>query len=214
MAIKGVLFDFDGTLTVPGALDFPSIKRMLGCPLDHPILEFIALQPPECRPGLLRILEEQEDLAAETSLPNRGAESCLQVLKHRQLPMGILTRSRLKPIRISLERFRGVTIDHFEVIITREMSLPKPHPEGVIRAAAEMGLSPGELLVVGDFSFDVISGWGAGAVTVLLTNGGVSVMAPEDPEPDYIIDYLEELPALLSHHSSKPFTRRPPRAHL
>ena len=69
MAIKGVLFDFDGTLTVPGALDFPSIKRMLGCPLDHPILEFIAVQPVECRPGLLRILEEQEDLAAENSLP-------------------------------------------------------------------------------------------------------------------------------------------------
>ena len=90
---------------------------------------------------------------------------------------------------------------HFEVIITREMSLPKPHPEGVIRAAAEMGLSPGELLVVGDFSFDVISGKRAGAVTVLLTNGGVSVMAPEDPEPDYIIDHLEELPALLSRHA-------------
>jgi len=27
MIIKGVLFDFDGTLTLPGALDFPSIKE-------------------------------------------------------------------------------------------------------------------------------------------------------------------------------------------
>ena len=209
MEIKGVLFDFDGTLTVPGALDFPAIKRMLGCPLGHPILEFIASQPPDCRPRLMKILEEQEDLAAESSLPNRGAERCLQVLKRRQMPMGILTRSRLKPIRISLERFRGITIEHFEVIITREMSLPKPHPDGVIRAAAQMGLSPGELLVVGDFSFDVISGRGAGAVTVLLTNGGVSVMAPEDPQPDYIIDHLEELPALLSRHSCETDIRCP-----
>lgn len=201
MAIKGVLFDFDGTLTVPGALDFPAIKRLLGCPLDHPILEFIALQPPDCRPGLLKILEEQEDLAAESSLPNRGAERCLQILKRRQMPLGILTRSRLKPIRMSLERFRGITIDYFEAIITREMSLPKPHPDGVIKAAERMGLSPGELVVVGDFSFDVISGRRAGAVTVLLTNGGVSVMASGDPEPDYIIDHLEELPALLTHGS-------------
>ena len=201
MAIKGVLFDFDGTLTVPGALDFPAIKRMLGCPLAHPILEFIASQPPDCQPRLMKILEEQEDLAAESSLPNRGAERCLQALKRRQMPMGILTRSRLKPIRMSLERFRGITIDHFEVIITREMSLPKPHPDGVIKAAAQMRILPGELLVVGDFSFDVISGRGAGAATVLLTNGGVSVMAPEDPQPHYIIDRLEELPALLSHGS-------------
>jgi len=201
MAIKGVLFDFDGTLTVPGALDFPAIKRLLGCPLDHPILEFIAVQPPDCRPGLMKILEEQEDLAAESSSPNRGAERCLQILKRRQMRLGILTRSRLKPIRTSLERFRGITIDYFEAIITREMSLPKPHPDGVIKAAKRMGLSPGELLVVGDFSFDVISGRRAGAVTVLLTNGGVSVMASHDPEPDYIIGHLEELPDLLTHGS-------------
>jgi hydrogenase expression/formation protein HypE len=207
--IKGVLFDFDGTLTVPGALDFPAIKRMLGCPLDHPILEFIASQPPDCRPRLMKILEEQEDLAAESSLPNRGAERCLQILKAREIPMAILTRSRLKPIATALERFEGISIDDFKAIITREMSLPKPHPDGVIKAAAQMGLSPRELLVVGDFSFDVISGRGAGAVTMLLTNGGVSVMAPEDPQPDCIIDHLEELPALLSRHSCETDIRRP-----
>ena len=198
MMIKGVLFDFDGTLTVPGALNFPAIKRMLGCPLDHPILEFIASEPPDCRPRLMKILEEQEDMAAAASIPNRGAERCLMILKGRKIPMAILTRSRLKPIAMALERFEGVTIDDFKAIITREMSLPKPHPDGVIQAAEQMGLSTRELLVVGDFSFDVISGRRAGAVTVLLTNGGESVMGPNDPQPDYIIAHLEELPALLS----------------
>jgi len=196
--IKGVLFDFDGTLTVPGALNFPAIKRMLGCPLDHPILEFIASEPAERRPRLMKILEEQEDLAAAASIPNRSAERCLQILKAREIPMAILTRSRLKPIATALQKFEGVTIDDFKAIITREMSLPKPHPDGVIEAAEQMGLSPRELMVVGDFSFDVISGSGAGAVTVLLTNGGESVMGPDDPQPDYIIAHLEELPALLS----------------
>ncbi len=202
MAIKGVLFDFDGTLTLPGALDFPAIKKVLGCPVDHPILEFIASQPPDHQTGLMKILGEQEDLAAESSLPNRGAERCLQILKRRQIPMAILTRSRLKPIRMAIERFRGVTIDDFKAIITREMSLPKPHPEGVIRAAAEMGLSPAELLAVGDFRFDVIAAKRAGAMAVLLTNGGESVMAPGDPRPDYTITHLEELPALLSKRPS------------
>ena len=198
MAIRGVLFDFDGTLTLPGALDFPAIKRVLGCPLDHPILEFIALQPPDHQAGLTKILEEAENLAAELSLPNRGAERCLHVLKNRQLPMSILTRSRLKPIRMVLEKFKGVTIDDFKTVITREMSRPKPHPQGVFEAARRMALLPSELLVVGDFSFDVIAGNRAGAVTALLTNGGESVMARDDPQPNYIINNLEDLPAILS----------------
>ena len=200
MAIRGVLFDFDGTLTLPGALDFPAIKKVLGCPLDHPILEFIALQPADRRAGLTKILEEAEDVAAGASLPNRGAEQCIHLLKRRQIPMGILTRSRLKPIRRVLERFRGVTINDFKAIVTREISLPKPHPQGVFEAARQMGLLPSDLMVVGDFSFDVISGNRAGAITVLLTNGGEQVMAAGDLQPDYTIAHLEELPRLLSEH--------------
>ncbi len=195
--IRGVLFDFDGTLTLPGAIDFPRIKRMLGCPPDHPILEFIALQPPERRSDLLRILEEQEDLAAMSSLPNRGAERCIELIKARQMPMGILTRNSLRSVQRALEQFESVRIHDFAAVVTREISLPKPHPHGVLEGARQMGLAPAEVAVVGDFRFDVISGKRAGAVAILLTNGGASVMAPDDPAPDYIIGHLDELPALL-----------------
>ncbi|MBW1780145.1 MAG: HAD family hydrolase [Deltaproteobacteria bacterium] len=198
MAIKGVVFDFDGTLTLPGALDFPAIKKVLGCPLNHPILEFIASQPLDRRAGLMKTLEEQEDLAAESSLPNRGAERCLQAVKEKGFVMGIVTRNSLRSVRKSLERFECVTINDFAAIITREISRPKPHPQGVLEAAKRMGLPPSELVVVGDFRFDVISGKRAGATTVLLTNRGTSAMAPGDPQPHYTIDHLEELPALLS----------------
>jgi HAD superfamily hydrolase (TIGR01509 family) len=197
MAIKGVLFDFDGTLTLPGALDFPAIKKAMGCPLDQLILEFVESQPPDQQAGLMEILEEREDIAARASLPNRGVEKCLRTLRKKQIPVGILTRNRLESVKKSLVQFKEVTIDDFDAIVTREMSLPKPHPDGVIKAAAEMGVSPEELLVVGDFRFDVIAGKRAGASTVLLTNGGESVMAPDDPQPDYTISRLEDLPALL-----------------
>jgi len=197
MAIKGVLFDFDGTLTLPGALDFPAIKKAMGCPLDQLILEFVESQPPDQQPKLMEILEKREAKAARASLPNRGAEKCLCTLRKKQIPVGILTRNRLKSVRQSLEQFKEVTIDDFDAIVTREMSLPKPHPDGVIKASEQMGVSPEELLVVGDFRFDVIAGKRAGASTVLLTNGGESVMAPDDPQPDYTISRLEDLPALL-----------------
>jgi len=198
MPIKGVLFDFDGTLTLPGALDFPAIKKALGCPLDQLILEFVESQPPDRQAGLMEILEEREDNAAQASIPNRGAEKCLSALRKRQISIGILTRNRLKSVKKSMEKFEVVTIDDFDAIVTREIALPKPHPDGVIKAAGQMGLSPEELLVVGDFRFDVIAGKRAGAMAVLLTNGGESVMAPDDPQPDYTITHLEDLPALLS----------------
>ena len=198
MAIKGVLFDFDGTLTLPGALDFPAIKKAMGCPLGQLILEFVESQPPDQQAGLMEILEEREDIAARASLPNGGVEKCLRTLRKKQIPVGILTRNRLESVKKSLVQFKEVTIDDFDAIVTREMSLPKPHPDGVIKAAAEMGVSPEELLVVGDFRFDVIAGKRAGASTVLLTNGGESVMAPDDPQPDYTISRLEDLPTLLS----------------
>jgi HAD superfamily hydrolase (TIGR01509 family) len=200
MTVKGVLFDLDGTLTMPGALDFPAIKKALGCPLDQLILEFVEAQPPDQQLKLMEILGEKEAEAARASRPNRGAEKCVCALRKKQIPVGVLTRNSLESVRKSLEQFNEVTIDDFDAIITREMSLPKPHPDGVIKAAAKMGVSPEEVLVVGDFSFDIIAAKRAGAMAVFLTNGGESVMAPEDPQPDYTIRRLEDLPALLSGH--------------
>ena len=193
MMIKGVLFDFDGTLTLPEALDFPAIKKKLGCPPDQAILEYLETQIPEKRSSLMKILEEIEDQAAEASRPNRGAEKCLSVLKERGIILGILTRNGLSSVKKALKKFSGITIRDFAAVITRDESLPKPHPDGVYEAARQMGLSPGEILMVGDFRFDVMAGNAAGVKTVLLANGGKSVMLPGDPEPDYIVSHLEEM---------------------
>jgi phosphoglycolate phosphatase-like HAD superfamily hydrolase len=61
-----------------------------------------------------------------------------------------------------------------------------------------MGIRPDEMVVVGDFRFDVIAGKAAGAPTVLLTNGGPSSMKPGDPEPDHTISHLKELLHIIS----------------
>ena len=191
--IMGILFDFDGTLTYPGALDFPSIKRELNCPEEMPILEYLETQNPARRSTLLKILESREEQAAEASSPNTGAEKCLTILKQKSLLLGIITRNNLKSVCLALKRFNDITIDDFAVVITREDSLPKPHPDGVYQAARRMGIATSALMVVGDFRFDVLAGRAAGAVTVLLTNGGRSAMAPGDPEPDYTVDCLEDI---------------------
>jgi HAD superfamily hydrolase (TIGR01509 family) len=195
--IKGILFDFDGTLTLPGALDFPAIKRELNCPPDLPILEYLETVPDEAKPSLMKILESKEEKAAEESLPNVGAEVCLLSLRDKGVLLGIITRNRLPSVSLALGKFETVRLHDFSAVITRDDSLPKPHPDGVHKACARMGLIVSELMVVGDFRFDVMAGKAAGACTVLLTNGRSSLMAPGDPEPDYTIARLEEILQLV-----------------
>ncbi|MBN2034160.1 MAG: HAD family hydrolase [Deltaproteobacteria bacterium] len=196
--IKGVLFDFDGTLTMPGALDFPAIKKEMGCPLDVPILEYLESLPPLLKAPLLKILEMKEEQAARESVPNTGAEACLNFLKQKALLIGIITRNSFQSVQKALEKFKAIDCRSFAAIITRDDCLPKPQPDGVHRAAQRMGLLPQDLVVVGDFRFDIIAGYEAGARTVLLTNGREPVIVSEDPEPDYTLACLEELPVIIN----------------
>ena len=200
--IRGVLFDFDGTLTSPGALDFPAINREMGCPVEQPILEFLRTVSPRRRSRLMKTLEEFEDRAAKASRPNEGAEKTIAELKAKGILVGILTRNSLRSVKKSLQEFHSIAAHDFVVIVTRDESLPKPHPDGVHKAAEKMGVSAKELLVVGDFRFDIIAGSTAGARTVLLADGQHYVMTPEDPEPDHTIYRLEEILELLEPHQT------------
>ena len=73
--IEAVLFDFDGTLTHPGALDFSIIKRAIGCPAHTPVLEFMhAVSDDARRREMARQLDRFEMEGAAKSRPNAGAE--------------------------------------------------------------------------------------------------------------------------------------------
>ena len=195
--IKGVLFDFDGTLTEPGALDFKAIKAELGCPQDETILEYLEAQPDGRRMKLMKILEQSEEKAAEISRPNKGAEDCVLWLKKKGFLLGILTRNSLVSVESSLEKFEGVSMNDFATVVTRDVSQPKPHPDGVQKAANEMGLDPSQILVIGDFRFDIIAGRAAGARTALLVTEGRPVMEAGDPEPDYCLKGLAQIVDIL-----------------
>lgn len=197
-AIRGVLFDFDGTLTFPGAIDFAAVKLALGCPSHEPILEFIEAQPVSRRPGLFQELQNHELHAAAISKPNQGAEACLSALSRAGVPFGILTRNSRASVEKALLQFDRVAIGDFRAIITREISPPKPDPAGVLAGAGEMGILPEQVLVVGDFRFDIIAGYRAGARTLLLTNGAPSSLQQGDPSPDYICTHLLEVPPIIA----------------
>ncbi len=188
--IRAVLFDFDGTLSHPGSLDFPAIKQELGCPLDEPVLEFIQKLPdPVARDRAMARLHAFERAGAEGSRANAGSERTVRRLKRRGVRVGLITRNSLASVERALENFDHLSIGDFEVLVTRDDPVRlKPDPEGIRHAAERLGVRTSELAVVGDFVFDVQAGERAGAMTVFLTNGRE---AP--PQADFVIERLSEL---------------------
>lgn len=200
--LQAVLFDFDGTLTEPGAIDFEAIRQAIGCPPGTPILEFIAVQPNEARRAdLYSILEGIELEAAAVSRPNLGAVRTVRGLKSRGLPVGVISRNSLASIERALENFAGLSPGDFDVIVSHDVALaPKPAPDTVLWAANQLGVDPSGCVVVGDFGFDVRAGKAAGAVTVLVRNhsfpaggGAGDSFADWARDADYVIDDLTQL---------------------
>ena len=168
--VRGVLFDFDDTLTLPGALDFAFIRTEVGCPPHKAILEYIAELPTEeerRRAG--ERLAELEMEAAGRSRPNPAAADVVAWLRARDLPVGIVTRNGRSAILRALQNFSGLSLADFQVIVSRDDDArPKPEPGGVLLAALRMGVRAEDLMVVGDYVFDIFAGRAAGAFTVLL----------------------------------------------
>ncbi len=201
---RAVLFDFDGTLTHPGALDFPALRRALDCPPGTLILEHIdALPSAEARAEKRRILDEFETAAARASMPNEGAEETVRLLLSRGIRVGILTRNTRASVLTSLANFPSLKESDFAVILTRENGgRPKPAPDGVYAAAVALEVPLASLLVVGDFVFDIAAGEAAGAATALLTNGAPppppgTPTVPVIATPTYVIHKLTEIAGIL-----------------
>ncbi len=198
--IRAILFDFDGTLTRPGSLDFQQLRQELASPAGAPILEYIQGLPPDRRRHCLSVLDRFETEGAVRSRPNKGAEELIRELQARLLPLAVVSRNSRGAVVRALENFPSIGPSDFNVIITRDDDiLPKPHPEGIRLAAGKMGVSAAETLVVGDFHFDITAGFRAGSPTVFLTNGRME--PPGTPAPDYVVENLSQVGALVRERS-------------
>ena len=197
-SIKAVLFDFDGTLTLPGLIDFMAIKKEIGCPASIPILEFIAsLASEPVRRAANAVLERYEDTAAAAARPNEGAEEAVEHLREMGIALGIITRNRLKSVMISMGCFRRIGAGDFKVIVTRENSGKlKPHPDGVHYAARKLTVAPAEMIVVGDYIFDIQAGQRAGALTAFIVSGHTAKWP--DPPATWNIKCLAELKRIIA----------------
>jgi len=207
--IDAVLFDFDGTLTNPGALDFAAIREAVGCPPGELILEYLeSLDDAAEKAGKYALLDAFEADAAAGSAPAREAEAVVSGLRALGIPVGIVSRNSRSAIERALENFPLLSPSDFDVIVPREAPVrPKPAPDSVLLAAAELGVDPGRVLFVGDNQLDVEAGSAAGTFTVLVrpehpsayeAAGGPGEAGRAVPAaPDVVIEHLGEVPLVV-----------------
>ena len=184
-----IIFDLDGTLTVP-YLDFDAIRAEIGLP-PGPILESMERISGAERARAQDILDRHEREAAENSTLRDGAAETVGRLRERGLPVGILTRNTRQRTRYVLDK-HGISVD---AIRCRDDGAVKPSPESVRRLCADLGVDPKRAWVVGDHPYDIQAGAGAGARTVFML--GDREAPDHAAQADHVIRRLEELLALV-----------------
>jgi HAD superfamily hydrolase (TIGR01509 family) len=187
--IRHWVFDMDGTLTI-AAHDFGAIRAELGIPAEDDILGHLAALPAEEAAAKHAWLLAHERDVAIASRPAPGAVALVRTLAERGHRLGILTRNARELAHITLA---AIGIDDCfapEHILGRDEAAFKPDPEGLLKLATAWRVQPANMVMVGDYRFDLAAGRAAGTRTVL-------VNLPENPWPELTDWHAVDCEALL-----------------
>jgi HAD superfamily hydrolase (TIGR01549 family) len=187
--IRGVIFDMDGTLTIP-VIDFALMRRRLEIPQGD-ILSIIRSWPEERQKAAFDIIEEIEQDGRDRLRLQPGAEALMRVLEKRSIPRAILTRNTEKTVRHLQSHLHTA----FSVIVTRAFPTFKPDPAPALHICKLWELDPATVLLVGDYRDDITCGKQAGTRTCLLLNDHNGLFAGL---ADFTVTSLDELAAGFS----------------
>ena len=169
--LKAVIFDFDGTLAETN-IDFGKMRQRIyelvrewglwedGMGEGRYVLEVIEAAKGKLSPeraeafgrAAERVLIEVEMESVGPAAPYEGVPEALQMLLDHGYRIGIVTRNARECIDHFLARH---PLPH-EVCLTREeVELVKPDPQHLLAALEQMGLQPGDVIMVGDHRSDI-----------------------------------------------------------
>jgi HAD superfamily hydrolase (TIGR01549 family) len=185
MAIRGIIFDMDGTITAP-YLDFAGFKAAAGIgPVDT--LDYLRSATGAEYERVHALLMKFEENGARNARLNRGARTLLSYLARHKIPVALLTRNSRKSVDTVCRKLRL----KFDITVAREDGPHKPAPEPIWEIARRWKLKRNELLVVGDYKWDVLCAKNAGVHCAVLIDGhGLPEWAKE---ADVIITRLTDL---------------------
>jgi phosphoglycolate phosphatase-like HAD superfamily hydrolase len=96
-----------------------------------------------------------------------GVPEFLAWLEARSIRRAVLTRNSRQSAATILRRC-GLS---FDPVVAREDGPPKPQPHGIWQICQAWQVAPAEVLMIGDYLFDVEAGRSAGTRTALVTHG-------------------------------------------
>ena len=188
MDFKAVYFDFDYTLgdateaIVAGfqygfeQMGLPeqereAVRRTVGMTLEDGYTTLTGDQRPEQR-ALFRKLytEKAGPLQVQVTKLFPGAAELLAALKEAGIPAGVVSTKRTDTLTAVLEA-RGVRQSLVSITGGDKVDRPKPDPQGLLAALAELGLKPEEVLYCGDTLIDAQTAQRAGTSFCAVLNG-------------------------------------------
>lgn len=188
-SVRAVLFDLDGTL-VDSAPDLALAAERMRATRGLPALPVAGYRPHASAGarGMLRIafgltpddpaydalkrefLHEYSECLLHNTACFDGVADLLSVLEHACLPWGIVTN---KAQHLTRQVLAGLPLlaPAGTVICGDTLAVAKPHPDPLLAAARQLGVSPAACVYVGDDERDIVAGRAAGMFTVAARYG-------------------------------------------
>ncbi len=162
---KGIIFDMDGTLTVP-TINFTEIRKALGIPEGLDLLKVIETYTEDQKKYHLEIIEKYEKEALKNTTLQKGVNNTLQEFSTSNIKMGIITRNTIESAKevLSLIKIK------FNPILTRDFTPVKPDPAPIQYILNRWHFEPKEVLMVGDYKDDITCGKNANTATCFFSN--------------------------------------------
>ena len=184
--LRGVIFDMDGTITVP-YINWKALRERVGAVPDKTIMQHIESLPPEQSRRANEELLKAELEAGQKADANEGIVELVEYLRDRDLRLAVATNSHGEAMRTVLQRYRLA----FDVTLSRDDGEIKPSSFLIEKALEEMGLPAEEVVTIGDGRYDIEASERVGVRCIYLTHGNPTL----DHQP--AVATLGEIPALL-----------------
>ena len=215
-AVRGVLFDLDGTLIdsapdLAGAanrlradhgmepLPLEMLRPMVGSGARGMVGVAFGVVPGEAQFEPLRdaFLAHYEAGLLETTSPFAGVDEMLFALEATGIPWGIVTN---KATRFTAAIVAGLKLVERAAVVVCGDTTPhaKPHPEPLLHAARAMGVAPEDMVYVGDDLRDAQAARAAGMAMLVATWGYLGLGEPVHSwgadalldTPDQLLEWL------------------------
>ena len=209
--IRGIIFDFDGTLIdsyeaiaeslnhvrstfALSPLPMEEIKGMVGHGLEQLIDR--AVGPERIEEGVRLFRQSYATLCERKTSILPQVKETLDELDRRGYQMAIATN---KPSYFARDILRALEMEYLfaEVLGPNDVQRPKPDPEMLEIIMMRVGLSPDEVVYIGDMLIDIEVARRAGVAVYAIPTGSASRESLLQGRPDRVLHRFTDLLTVL-----------------